>query len=62
MDSFIGLKDYVLTEVEVTDVVFGRGSYADVIQLKYMGLKCAGKKIHDIFFFFFYHYDLRRYT
>ena len=62
MDSFIGLKDYVLTEVEVTDVVFGRGSYADVIQLKYMGLKCAGKKIHDIFLKEEDHYALRRYT
>lgn len=48
MASFTGLNDYVLTEVEVTDLVFGRGSYADVIQLKYMGLKCAGKKIHEL--------------
>lgn len=62
MDSFTGLEDYVLTEVEVTDVVFGRGSYADVIQLKYMGLKCAGKKIHELLLKGEDQYALRRYT
>ena len=35
-------------EVTVTDRVLGHGSYATVLELKYMGLKCAGKKIHEL--------------
>ena len=49
MDSFTRLEEYVLTEVEITDLVFGCGSYADVIQLKYMGLKCAGRRFMNYF-------------
>ena len=30
----------------MTDRELGRGSYATVLELDYMGLKCAGKKIH----------------
>ena len=45
--SFSGLKPYKLTNVKVTDgEPLGHGSYATVLELEYMGLKCAGKKIH----------------
>ena len=37
-----------LTGVTVTDQVLGHGSYATVLELKFKGLKCAGKKIHEI--------------
>ena len=30
------------------DRELGHGSYATVIELEYLGLKCAGKKIHDV--------------
>ena len=32
----------------MTDRELGHGSYATVIELEYLGLKCAGKKIHDL--------------
>ena len=41
-------EPYKLTEVKVTDQELGHGSYATVIELDYMGLKCAGKKIHEV--------------
>ena len=31
----------------MTDRELGHGSYATVLELEYMGLKCAGKKIHE---------------
>ena len=37
-----------LTGVTVTERVLGHGSYASVLELEYKGLKCAGKKIHDV--------------
>ena len=46
--SLTGLEPYNLTEVRVTDRVLGHGSYATVLELEYMGLKCAGKKIHEL--------------
>ena len=39
---------YKLSGVTVTNKELGHGSYATVWELEYMGLKCAGKKIHDI--------------
>ena len=39
---------YKLTGVTVTDQELGHGSYATVLQLDYMGLKCAGKKIYEV--------------
>ena len=48
MASFAEVNDFKLTGVEVSDQVIGCGSYADVLQLNYMGLKCAGKKIHPL--------------
>ena len=46
--DFTGFETYQLTGVRVTDRELGHGSYATVQELEYMGLKCAGKKIHDI--------------
>ena len=33
--------------VTVTDIVLGHGRCTDVLQLEYMGLKCAGRKIRE---------------
>ena len=46
--TFTGFDPYKLTGVTVTDRELGHGSYAAVLQLDYMGLKCAGKKIHEL--------------
>ena len=45
--TFAGFEPYKLTEVQVKDQELGHGSYATVLELEYMGLKCAGKKIHE---------------
>ena len=45
---FRGFDPYKLTGVRVTDRELGNGSYATVLELEYMGLKCAGKKIHEV--------------
>ena len=42
------LDPYKLTGVRVTDQELGHGSYATVLELEYMGLKCAGKKIREL--------------
>ena len=46
--TFTGFDPYKLTGVTVTDRKLGHGSYATVLELEYMGLKCAGKKIHEL--------------
>ena len=48
--DFTGLASYKLskTQVRVTNRELGHGSYAVVVELEYMGLKCAGKKIHEV--------------
>ena len=46
--TFAGFDPYKLTGVRVTDRKLGHGSYATVLELEYMGLKCAGKKIHEL--------------
>ena len=46
--TFTGLDPYRLNGVTVTDRELGHGSYATVLELEYMGLKCAGKKIHEL--------------
>ena len=46
--TFTGFDPYRLTEIRVTDRELGHGSYATVLELEYMGLKCAGKKIHEL--------------
>ena len=45
---FIKFVSYKLNGVTVTSRVLGHGSYATVLELEYMGLKCAGKKIHEL--------------
>ena len=45
--TFRGLERYKLSGIKTTDRELGRGSYATVLELEYMGLKCAGKKIHE---------------
>ena len=45
---FTWFDPYKLTGVRVTDRKLGHGSYATVLELEYMGLKCAGKKIHEL--------------
>ena len=46
--TFTGLDPYKLSGINVTDRILGRGAYATVVELEYMGLKCAGKKIHEL--------------
>ena len=46
--TFTGFDPYKLNGVTVTDRELGHGSYATVLELEYMGLKCAGKKIHEL--------------
>ena len=46
--TFTRFDPYKLTGVKVTDRELGHGSYATVLELEYMGLKCAGKKIHQL--------------
>ena len=46
--TFTGFDPYKLTGVTVTDRELGHGSYATVLELEYMGLKCAGKKIYEV--------------
>ena len=45
---FAGFESYELKGVKVKDRELGHGSYATVLELEYMGLKCAGKKIHEL--------------
>ena len=45
--NFEGFAPYQLSEVKESGRELGRGSYATVLELDYMGLKCAGKKIHN---------------
>ena len=44
------LEPYKLahSKLHFTSEVLGHGSYATVLKLNYMGLKCAGKKIHEV--------------
>ena len=46
--TFSGFEPYKLAGVRVTNRELGCGSYACVLELEYMGLKCAGKKIHEV--------------
>ena len=45
---FKGFDAYKLIGVSTTNKELGHGSYATVLELEYMGLKCAGKKIHEV--------------
>ena len=46
--AFIGFESYKLYGITMTDRKLGHGSYASVLEMEYMGLKCAGKKIHEL--------------
>jgi serine/threonine protein kinase len=48
MAAFSSFSPYKLTGVRVTDRELGHGSYSTILELEYMGLKCAGKKIHEL--------------
>jgi serine/threonine protein kinase len=46
--TFSGLDPFRLSGIALTKNELGTGSYATVYELDYYGLKCAGKKIHDL--------------
>ena len=46
--TFECLNPYKLAGVTLTKKELGRGSYATVLEVEYMKVKCAGKKIHNI--------------
>ena len=48
MATFAEFEPYKLNGVRLTDRELGHGSYATVLELEYLGLKCAGKKIHEL--------------
>ena len=50
--AFDGLDPYVLSPVHISNRRIGAGSYATVIQVDYLGLKCAGKRIHEALLMF----------
>ena len=45
-EMFEGFESYSLIGVKVTDQVLGTGIHSTLLKVDYMGLKCAGKKIH----------------
>ena len=40
------LQELLLSDIEVTGRELGIGSYSSVLELRFKGLKCAGKKLH----------------
>ena len=42
------LRQFQLHEVSDTGRIIGNGSYATVMELEFRGLKCVGKKIHQV--------------
>ena len=46
--SFAEIGAYKLSGVQVNDKELGHGSYATVLELDYMGIKCAGKRVHHL--------------
>ena len=45
--TFSRFESYQLIGLEVSNEELGHGSYATVFKVDYMGLRCAGKKIHE---------------
>lgn len=41
------LQEYLLSDVEFTGQELGVGSYSSVLELRYRGMRCAGKRIHS---------------
>ena len=46
--DFSRLDPFKLNGIQLTENELGVGSYATVYELDYLGLKCAGKKIHEV--------------
>ena len=44
------LQQYEIRGVTITENELGRGSYAVVLEIIYRGLKCAGKKLHEVLY------------
>ena len=44
------METYKLSDVRETGKEIGRGSYATVVELEYKGLRCVGKKIHQVLY------------
>ena len=44
------LKQLTLDNVVETGRKLGAGSYGEVVEVRFSGLKCAGKKLHGQFF------------
>ena len=44
------LLRFHLEGVRDTDKVIGEGAYAVVNELKFRGLRCVGKKLHDVLY------------
>ena len=43
-------KEFQLEGIEEMDKLLGNGSYATVVEMRFRGLKCAGKKVHSLFY------------
>lgn len=50
--AFDGLDPYKPIPVHISNRRIGAGSYATVIEVDYLGLKCAGKRIHETLLMF----------
>lgn len=46
--AFAGLDSFKLAGIQLTEHELGVGSYASVYEMNYLGLRCAGKKIHTL--------------
>ena len=44
------LKQLTLDDVIETGRKLGSGAYGEVVEVRVSGLKCAGKKLHGLFF------------
>ena len=40
------LQDYLLDDIETSGRELGVGSYSSVLEMRYKGMRCAGKKLH----------------
>ena len=45
-----GLDQFRLEGIQEIDKSLGNGSYATVVEMRFRGLKCAGKKIHSLLY------------
>ena len=44
------LRHLILDDVVETGKKLGSGAYGEVVEVRLSGLKCAGKKLHGLFF------------